>query len=380
MTAPTIGFLVRSTAWGGAERHTVAVARSVAERGHPVVIVQLGHELFTRHADLPTNGGIRLVSEPAGRTFSVLGWRKLLRTQRVRRAVLVKGIFGVRWTALDLAVLVGRTPMVTIEHQYPDPNLIPRSSGILLRRERAVLALHRAAARRVVAVSDAIGRRLVESYGFDPGRVSVVSNGVDPVRFVPDDARRARARARWGVRDNALVFGFLGRLSVEKRIDRLLEAFRRVRDSTSGPEPVLVVVGSGPAEANLRRLADELGISASCRWAGVTTAAWDDYPGFNVFALASDRERLPPTVLEAMSCGLPVVAVDIPGTRQMVMEGETGIIAARTPESLASAMLAMANAPGEIRRAWGAGAREHVLEHHDARKTADAVASIALGG
>ena len=68
MTRRAIGFLVRSTAWGGAERHTVAVARSVAARGHPVVIVQLGHDLFPRYAGFEPGSPIA-VSAMAGKTY-----------------------------------------------------------------------------------------------------------------------------------------------------------------------------------------------------------------------------------------------------------------------------------------------------------------------
>lgn len=383
MTGSRIGFLVRSTGWGGSERHTVAVARAVAARGHEVVIVQLGHQLFARHAGLTPDGGIGLVAEPAGRTFSVLGWRRLFHRHRIDRAVLVKGFFGVRWIALDLAVLLGRTPMITIEHQFADPNqtvLAPGGIGIWRMRERARLALHRAAARRAVAVSGAIAGRLTGMYGFDPARVSVVPNGVDALRFLPDASGRHRARARWGVPEDAFVFGFLGRMSPEKRIDRLLEAFQRVCDGTPGPRPVLVLVGAGPAEANLKRLADELGVSASCRWPGLTNASWEEYPGFDVFVLSSDREGLPFTVLEAMACAVPVVAVDIPGTREMVQEGETGMITAPGSESLAAAMLAMGRASPEVRQAWGTSARDHVVRHHDGQRAADAVAELAIDG
>jgi glycosyltransferase involved in cell wall biosynthesis len=372
---------VRSTAWGGAERHTVAVARSVAAKGHDVLIVQLGHDLFPRHAGLDSS--IATVSVAPGRSFSVMGWRHLLRRHRIQRAVLVKGIFGVRWTPLDLAVLMARTPMITIEHQYADENAIRTvrgGLGVWRGKEHATLALHRRAARRVVAVSHAIADRLIASYGFDPARVTVIANGVDHARFVPESGRRARARARWRVPDDSLVFGFLGRMSTEKRIDRLLEAFRRMRDSVPGNKPSVVLVGSGPAEPNLRRHAEELGIADACRWTGMTTTPWEEYPGFDAFVLSSDREGLPYTVLEAMSCGLPVIAVDIPGTRQMVMEGETGIITARSPESLAQAMLAIASSAPAVREAWGARARERILAHHDGQKAADAVADIAIAG
>lgn len=373
MSRRAIGFLVRSTAWGGAERHTVAVARSVAAKGHDVVIVQLGHDLFPRHAALDQGASITTVSVPPGRTFTVLGWRRLLRQHHLHRAVLVKGIFGVRWTSLDLAVLASRTPMITIEHQYPDDHALRAVRG-------ATLALHRRASRRVVALSNAIAGRLIERCGFDPGRVTVVSSGIDPTRYLPGAERRALARARWGVGDDSLVFGFLGRMSTEKRIDLLLEAFRRVRDSMAGTRPSLVLVGAGPAEPNLRRHAEELGIADSCRWIGVTTTPWEEYPGFDAFVLPGDREGMPYNVLEAMSCGLPVIAVDVPGTRHVVMEGETGIITARTPESMAQAMLAIANATPGVREAWGRQARERILQHHDGRQSAGTVADVAIAG
>jgi glycosyltransferase involved in cell wall biosynthesis len=287
-----------------------------------------------------------------------------------------KGANADRFSALDLAVLSTRCRYLCVEHADPqDPPI--RSSrrylgglvsglGLWHRRYRLEAALHRTAADQVIAVAGHIRDKLVAHHGYDPSRICVVPNGVDPGRFRFSVRARAAARARWGVSEDAFVVGTVSRLVAVKRFDRLLEAVATVARS-AGPNAVrLVVVGDGPLEGENRAMADRLGIGKAVVWAGATDSPWEQYSGMDVFVLASDLEGLPLTLLEAMAEERVVVATASGGPDEVIDDGRSGYLVARDAGSLARALHGVLVLSDAERAALGAAARRRVLERHDA--------------
>ena len=117
---------------------------------------------------------------------------------------------------------------------------------------------------------------------------------------------------------------FVGRLAEQKRVDVLLEAFARLAGRR--PDVALRLAGDGPERAALERRAARLGLAGRVEWLG----ARDDVPALlaeaTVLALPSSGEGVPNVALEAMAAGVPVVATDIPGTRDVVADGAEGLL------------------------------------------------------
>ena len=175
-------------------------------------------------------------------------------------------------------------------------------------------------ATRVIAVSHDLLEKAI-SLGLDPRRGTVIPSGVDTDLFRPVDS--AIVRRRLGLPDGFL-FVCVGSLLPGKRVDRLI---RIVAGLPRGLDCFLIVVGDGPERQTLEQTAAEaagrvvfLGHLANNCVAEVVAAC-------DAFVMASESEGLPTSVQEAMSCGLPVVAMDVGGLHEIVIDGEVGFLA-----------------------------------------------------
>ena len=195
--------------------------------------------------------------------------------------------------------------------------------------------------------------------------VWVVPNGVPvppeagPVRS-PRDSPQAR-----------LVFGTAARLHPQKRLEDLLEAFRQVHDRL----PAYVLKIAGGVEHGCEEYADRLKALASglpVEWLGDNSDLSAFHRVVDVFVMISEPAGCPNASLEAMAAGLPVIATDVGGAAEQVIEGVTGrLVAARQPQALGAALLDLAAQPG-LRKTLGTAGRSRIQTHFSqARMLAD---------
>ncbi|TYT23592.1 glycosyltransferase family 4 protein [Luteimonas viscosa] len=206
-------------------------------------------------------------------------------------------------------------------------------------------------ARAVVAVSDALAGK-ARALGVEPGRVHLLYNGVDGERFRPGD--RTAARQALALSPDAPLVLYVGNLKQSKGCLDLLEAFPAVL--ARQPDACLAFVGAGAAAATLSRRAQQLGIADRVMLAGARPheqlALW--MQAANLLSLPSHNEGVPNVVLEAMACGLPVVATAVGGIPE-VLPGQAGILVPAHDRA------ALGQALGEaLGRDWS---REAILEH-----------------
>ena len=130
------------------------------------------------------------------------------------------------------------------------------------------------------------------------------------------------------------------------------------------PKPAqLVIAGAGREESQLRQLAIQFGIATRTRFLGFQSDVLPWMQAADAFVLASRWEGLPMSLLEASACGLPAVATDVPGSREIVVHGETGYLTpADDSLALRGAMMRMMHQAPESRTAMGDAARRRVLE------------------
>jgi glycosyltransferase involved in cell wall biosynthesis len=186
-------------------------------------------------------------------------------------------------------------------------------AGVLLRAYKPlVLRPVLRSAARVVVFTRAQRSAVAAKYGVDAARVAVIPNGVDQ-RFFYSGRRLVGARPR---------LLFVGRLSLQKNLPLLLNALAGVSEYFE-----TTLVGDGELEGKLRNLAASLGLQ-NIRFQGRADGVelQDLYRNADVFVLPSEREGMPLVLLEAMAMGLPVVATDIPGNRDVIAHGTNGIL------------------------------------------------------
>ena len=212
-------------------------------------------------------------------------------------------------------------------------------------------------------------------------KAELLGNGVDLNRFDPSritDARRAAVRAELGVTDDQIVIGAVGRLVREKGYPELFDAVRTLDPKTF----VLVCVGGEDPEK-----ADSLRpeVTGAARASGVRLLGHRDdvaeiLAAFDVFVLASHREGYPRAAMEAAAMGLPIVATDIRGCREIVEPGVNGVL---IPVNDASAIaLAIGGLADPARREeYGRASRRRAVDSFDerevVRRVLEAYASIA---
>ncbi len=295
---------------GGAEVHLHETFSRIASRGHSVTLVCSGWPEGGAETELD---GIE-VHRVGGRYSYLLAARRYVRrTLRGRDFdVVVEDLnkvplFAPWWTDVPVVALVHHLFGVTA---FREGGLLLGAATWLLERP-----LPRAfAGRPVVAVSHSTADDLV-SRGFDPAQIVVVRNGVDAEFFTPAGERFA---------DPTILH--LGRLRRYKRPDLALEAFGRLIEG--GTEARLVFAGGGDEQPKLEQRARALGLGERVEFRGAVSEeekralyrrAW-------IHAVTSEKEGWGLTVVEAAACGTPSVASDVPGLRESVVGGETGLL------------------------------------------------------
>jgi glycosyltransferase involved in cell wall biosynthesis len=214
-----------------------------------------------------------------------------------------------------------RLPMVVTAHslfgEHPEA-LIHEVMGPNLR-----------AADRVIAVSPHVADQAVE-LGVARERVRVIRSGVDVERFRPRDARQARSRLGLGAYTPVVLF--VGNLEPRKQVHLLLEALQQVRRSV--PDARLAIVGSGKSAGaedqtlHLQRLAVGLDLQSAVQFTGPVDGETllDWYAAADAFALPSSSEAQGIVALEAMACGVPVVASAVGGLLGTISDGHDGFL------------------------------------------------------
>jgi glycosyltransferase involved in cell wall biosynthesis len=165
-----------------------------------------------------------------------------------------------------------------------------------------------------------------------------IPNGVDIDLFRPrnDEARRQQ-RAGLGLGDGDVAIGCVASFTPVKRHVDLVAAFARV--VTSQPTARLLLIGDGPLRADITAQIAALGLDDSVRLLGNRPDIENVLPLLDGFVLASSTEGMSNALLEAMSCGLPLVATAVGGNLQLVEDGVNGLLVpANTPQALAVAL------------------------------------------
>ena len=179
-----------------------------------------------------------------------------------------------------------------------------------------------------------------------PERIRAVISPVDVVPPVSEASRRA-ARRTLGIPEDAKVVGTAARLAVQKAPLDMVRAFAALRR----PDAYMVWLGGGELRGKTERLVEAEGLAGRFLLPGDRTDVADLLPAFDVFALSSLWEGLPCSVVEAMMCGIPVVATAVNSVPEVVVSGKTGLVVRPDdPASLTRALGYMLDHPAHAAR------------------------------
>ena len=350
--------LVAQPSVAGVPRHVLDVIEELGTEDFDVTVACPPESFLWQ--ELRARPGIRLAPFTGRREphVSDLAWMvrlvRLVRASDVVHAHSSKAAWVVRASAL---IAGRRSSCVVTPHAWSFWAL----SGA---RRRAVVALERVAARACAAIIAVSRHEQEEGMRLGIGRAAqyrLIRNGVDLQRCATDR------------RPDPDVVLMVGRLAPQKRPElavRALELARRRR-----PAMRLVIAGDGPLEGAVVRLARDIGIADSIHLLG----ARDDVPELMAQAgcvlVTSAYEGCSLVILEAMAAGVPVVAVRTGGIAEVVAHGVTGLVCGEDPESVASALVQLANDP-ELGRRLGSGARRRARERYSRRRMAQDLVAL----
>ncbi len=314
----------------------------------PFFLRQRGDDM-TGIREFAAEAGVEPVFVPDGGPldFALVGrMRRLLREHGCR--ILHAHDFKTDVTGLWIARGLPGVALLSTAHGWSRP---------LDAKHRLYHVLDRWALRRypdVIAVSSDTAGKLAAA-GVDPGRVHVVTNGIDLDRWTPGASEPPPPE---GLPAGAKVVGTVGRLSIDKDMDTLIAAFARVAERI--PEAHLVLAGDGPERGRLEEAARASGAGDRIRFLGHRGDLRDLYSALSVFVLSSKTEGMPNTLLEAMAMGAPVVANPVGGVGEVARDGEHArFFPVGDAAALETALLSLLEHPDEG-RAMAARARARV--------------------
>jgi sugar transferase (PEP-CTERM/EpsH1 system associated) len=348
---PLIAHIIFRLDYGGLENGLVnLINRMPPDRYRHVIICLTDYNPEFRRRIQPPGVEVFALHKREGHDLGLYGrcW-KLLR--QLQPAI----VHTRNLAALEMqlpALLAGVRARVHGEHGWDrDPALMnPRHHR--LRRGLRPLVSH------YIALSGEIAGYLETRVGVAPARISRIINGVDTERFHPGQDRSPLPPGF--APPGTVVIGTVGRLEKVKDQPNLVRAFIRLVESV--PEARqrlrLVIIGEGSLRAEMESLLNEAG------WRDLAwlPGARDDVPELlqtlDLFVLPSQAEGISNTILEAMACGLPVVATAVGGNAELVVDGETGrLVPASDPEALAAAIHEYVDAPERMLTHGAAGRR-----------------------
>lgn len=205
-----------------------------------------------------------------------------------------------------------------------------------------ILANYLRRCQHIIVPTESIRQMLVDDYGISSG-VTIIPTGIDLELYQSADGRHVRQQNGW---QNERILVSVGRLAREKNWETLLAAMQIV--AQSHPATRLVILGDGDERDNLENLAYQLGIFSQITFVG--RIPFEQIPAYlkaaDLFCFSSVNETQGLVTLEAMAAGLPVVAVDATGTRDLIHDGCEGLLTENDAQALASAICqALENEP-----------------------------------
>ena len=345
---------------GGAQRQVERLGPPLARRGVEVDVVTRRFDgtpvreqrpgLNVRRIGRPLPGGF------ASLQYSVLG---ALAVARARPDVIHAHDLLSPSTAALLASRRGRIPVIVKVLSAGPGGDIDRLLQKPLGRRRLDAAARRFKA--FIAISDEVRDELM-AHGVSADRIRHIPNGVDTEAFRPPTAEeRSAARERLELSPEALVGIYCGRFFQTKHVEVLAEAARHA------PMHVLLF-GEGPRGEALERLAADPELRGRVRVFTPVDDTASLYHAADVYLSASEAEGMSNSVLEAMASGLPTLAAEAPGMRELLGDGAGIMVPERTPEAFAQTITALTE---EDRARIGRTAREHVLGRYSIEAVAD---------
>ena len=319
-TAKRLIFITAALSYGGAERVMVNLINRLARGKYKIALVFFENKLGY-HRDLPSS--VRLICLDKKNRWDFL--KLIFRLRKViidyKPSVVISFLYYINIvTVLSTLFLKRDFRLILSERTY---------HRLYLRHERFAqikrwfMRFAYKKADRIVVVSESIGKALREDFAISPERLKTIYNPVD-FELISNMSKNEIMHPFFQNKDARIIIA-AGRLIIQKRFDRLLRIFSMVREKQDNV--YLIIVGSGELCSELESLASALKISECVDFVGYQDNPYAWISKADIFTLTSDCEGFPNVILEAMTCGTPVISADCPsGPNEIIEDRKDGIL------------------------------------------------------
>lgn len=327
------------------ERETAIYKRLASHLGKVSIVTSGGEEELAYQEQL---GQIEILYNRWGLSPNLYGLlAPFLHWSALRQASVYKtNQLDGSWTAIIAGMLHRRPVIVRAGYLWAELHRQNGGQGIKAAIIDRLQAFSFRRADRIMLTTEAMKRKVSETYKISLENSAVIPNYVDTDRLSPmPTLDRIKGR-----------ICFVGRLHPVKNLDLLIEALGQL------PQASLVLVGRGQQREELERLAQHH--QANVQFLGVLPHAQIplELNRSEVFILPSRSEGHPKALIEAMSCGLPVIGTDVSGIRELIQHGKTGWLCQPNLESIRAALQELLAQP-QLRAQLADNARQYALEH-----------------
>jgi len=361
-----IHYLITDSNFGGTEASVERLARGMQQRGYQISICSIkkpgymAEELKRKgivfHSlNLPLNIGW---GYPFLLFFGLFRWRKILK--REMPDIIHSFLFQ-----SNLLASMSSFPRAKVGSKKA---LISSVRCINRDKSRWRIFLDRWALEKskvVLAVSQAVRQTYLEREKIQPAQIRVVYHGVER-RFFEYPTKKSDIHEKLGIPRQEYLIGTVARLHKDKGIETLLEAMALALRSE--PHIRLLIIGNGPEEDRLSKMAERLGIMNHVIFIGFQSNVIPWMASLDIFCLTSEEEGLPQSLLEVMAIGKPVVVTHVGGVTEIINDPRCGIlIPPGDPKALSSAVIDLLHHPEKAKKIGKAGKerikRDFLLKH-----------------
>jgi glycosyltransferase involved in cell wall biosynthesis len=346
-----------SDGWGGQEHRILNEMLGMQRRGHRVLLATRAHAQIAERA---RKAGIEVFTLPFAGKFDLRTIVPLSRLAKRERVDIVNTHSGNdSWSGGLAAKFAGITLVRTRHLNIP----LKRSWHNFVHELPAC----------IVTCGETMRTQLQQECGFEPERLASIPTGVDFEQFAPNKTReQMRAELGYGVAEWLILM--VGVIREVKRHDVALQAFARVYQKH--PQARLLLAGDGPKRGDTEALAKELGIADAVRFLGHRNDVPDLMAASDCSLLTSRSEGVPQAVTQALGLGLPTVATAVGGVPELVIDGQTGLLAPSGDDAaLAAALNRLIEQPA-LAKTLSDAARAHARGQYSLNAMLDATEAL----
>ncbi len=219
-----------------------------------------------------------------------------------------------------------------------------------------------------IVVSEVLRKTLIDAHKIPPDMITRIYNGIELDEYRPDDSGKSpgNIREEYNIEGDVFLMGAVGRMVWQKGFKYLVQAIPEIVSEI--PDLKLLLAGNGPLRDKLEDLSEELGVRDKIIFAGFRNDIKDVLSAVDILSVPSLLEGFPMVILEAMAMAKPIVAADIDGIAEQIIDGVNGILVPpKDPSALAKAVILVLN-DKELAMSMGSAAREEAEQEFSVEK------------